>query len=58
MFVLVDDAGEVVTSVDVQVGDPVRGGDRFGQWGEWPGVGDALMRPVFVVEDLVLAERV
>jgi hypothetical protein len=46
---------EVVTSVDVQVGYPVRGGDRFGQRREWPGVHDALMRPVSVVDDLELA---
>jgi hypothetical protein len=30
MFVLVQHATEAVTSVDVQVGDPVRVGDRFG----------------------------
>jgi hypothetical protein len=47
--------GEAVTSVDVQVGELIRVGDRFGQWDEWPGVGDALVRPVGVVEDLVLA---
>ena len=58
MFVLVEDAAETVTSMDVQVGEPVRVGDRFGQWREWPDVGDALMRAMLVVEDLVLAERV
>ena len=46
MFVLVEDAAEAVTSVDVQVGEPVRVGDRFGQRRERPGVGDALVRPV------------
>lgn len=30
MFVLVKDAAEAATSVDVQVGEPVRVGDRFG----------------------------
>jgi hypothetical protein len=30
MFVLVEDATEAVASVDVQVGDPIRVGDRFG----------------------------
>jgi hypothetical protein len=30
MFVLVDDAAEAVTSVDVQAGEPVRFGDRAG----------------------------
>ncbi|WP_018830730.1 hypothetical protein [Salinispora tropica] len=58
MFVLVEDAAEAVTSVDVQVDETVRVGDRFGQWREWPGVSDALMRAMLVVEDLVLAERV
>jgi hypothetical protein len=43
--------------VDVQVGQPVRVGDRFGQWGEWSGVREALMRAVGVVEDLEFALR-
>jgi hypothetical protein len=30
MIVLVEDAAEAVTSMDVQVGEPVRVGDRFG----------------------------
>jgi len=58
MIVFVEDATEAVTSVDVQVGEPVRVGDRFGQRCEWSGVGDALMRSVLVVEHLVLAQRV
>jgi hypothetical protein len=45
----VEDPAEAVTSVDVQLGEPVGVGDRFGQRGEWP---------VRVVEDLVLAQRV
>lgn len=42
MFVFVEDASEAVVSVDVQVGEPVRIGDRFGQRCQWPDVGDAL----------------
>ena len=58
MSVFVEDAAEAVTSVDVQVGQPARIGDRFGQRREWPGIRDALVRPVFVVEDLELVQRV
>jgi len=58
MFILVEDAAEAVTSVDVQVDETVRVADRFGQWREWPDVGDALMRAMLVVEGIVLAERV
>jgi hypothetical protein len=57
VFVLVQHATEAVTAVDVQAGEPVWIGDRFGQRGEWPGVGDALMGPVRVIEDLELAQR-
>jgi hypothetical protein len=45
-------------SMDVQIGEPIRVGDRFGQRCERAGLGDALMRAVLVVEDLVLAQRV
>src|SRR5439155_24174004 len=55
VLVLAENAAEAVTSMDVEVGEPVRVGDRFGQRGEWSGVGDALVRAVGVVEDLVLA---
>jgi hypothetical protein len=48
MIVFLEDAAEAVTSVDVQVGEPVRVGDRFGQRCEWSGVGDALMRSVLL----------
>jgi hypothetical protein len=58
VFVLVQHTAKAITSVDVQTGEPVRGGDRLGQRGEWPGVRDALMGRVRVVEDLVLAQRV
>jgi len=55
MLVLVQDAAETVTSMDVQVGDPVWVSDRFGQRCEWAGVDYALMRAMLVVEDFVLA---
>jgi hypothetical protein len=35
-----------------------RADERHGQWLEWTGVGDALMRPVPVVELLELAQSV
>ena len=57
MFVLMQDAAEAVTSVDVQVGESVRVGDQFGQRCQWPGVRDALVRSVLVVEGLELAQR-
>jgi hypothetical protein len=44
-------------SVDGEVGEPIRVGDRFEQWDERPGVGDALVRPVLVVEDLEITQR-
>jgi hypothetical protein len=56
MFVLVQDAAETITSADVQLGELVRVGDRFGQRLQWPIVRDALVRPMLVVEDLVLAQ--
>jgi hypothetical protein len=55
MFVLVEGAAEAIKSADVESGKLVRIGDRFGQRLEWPGVGDALVRPVCVVEGLELA---
>jgi len=55
MFVLVQDAAETIASTDVEAGKPVQIGDRFGQRLEWSGVGDALVRPVSVVERLVFA---
>jgi diguanylate cyclase (GGDEF)-like protein len=58
MFVLVQHSAEAVASVDGQVGEPVRVGDRFGQRGEWSGVGDALVRTMLVIEDLKLAQHV
>jgi hypothetical protein len=46
------------TSVDVQVGESVRIGDRFGQRCQWSRVRDALVWPVLVVEAFELAQRV
>jgi hypothetical protein len=54
----VEDAAEAVTSVDVQVSQPVAIGDWFGQRNEWSGVRDALVRSVDVVVCLEFAERV
>src|SRR6185369_4700444 len=56
MFVLMQDAAEPVATADVERGEPVRIGDRFGQRLEWYGVRDALVRPVRVGERLVVAE--
>ena len=58
MFVLVQNTAETITSTDGQPGELVWVGDRFGQRLEWSGVGDALVRPVRVVEDFVFAEGV
>ena len=58
MLVLVEDAAEAVPSVDVKPGGGVRLGDGWGQWAQWPGVGDSLMWPVGVVELLELAQCV
>src|SRR5687768_16857403 len=58
MLVLVEDAAEAVASAYVKTGLPVRGGDRRGQGVQWPGVRDALVRPVRVVELLELPQGV
>lgn len=49
-LMFMEDAAETVTAADVKSGEPVQVGDRFGQRGLWPGVAEALMRSVFVVE--------
>ena len=54
-MVLVKDAAEAVSSAYVQPGEVVGVGDRFGQWVEGPGIGQALVRSVLVVEGFVLA---
>ena len=56
MFILVQDAAGTVGSMVGRVGESIRVGDQFGQRGGWPGVRDALVRPVYVVEDLELAQ--
>jgi hypothetical protein len=43
MLVMVKNSAEAVTTVDVQLGEQVRVGDRFGQRSECSGVGDALV---------------
>src|SRR5436309_2223139 len=58
MVVLVQDAAESISSSDVQPGELAGVGDRFGQWFERPGVGDALVGTVLVVERLEFAQRV
>jgi hypothetical protein len=58
MLILPQDAAETVASADGQPGEAVRVGDRFGQRLHLPGVGDALVGTVFVVERLEFAERV
>ena len=57
-LVFVDDAAESVSSADGQLGELVVVGDRFGQRRQGPGVGNALVRVVMVVEGLVLAQGV
>jgi hypothetical protein len=54
MFVLVKDAAESVASSYVEMRDPVWFGEWRGQWVQGPGVGDALVRSVLVVELLEL----
>ena len=59
MLVLVQDAAEAVASVDVEMGEPVGFGDRFGQGTEWCGACESAVGPVLLVEELlVLAQRV
>jgi hypothetical protein len=47
-----------VPSADGQLGELVAVRDRFGQRGQGPGVGDALVRAVLVVEGLTIAQGV
>jgi hypothetical protein len=55
MIVLVEDPAKPLVSSDVQVGDLVRISDRRRQWTQRPGVRDALVGPVVVVEGLEFA---
>ncbi|NMI54294.1 MULTISPECIES: hypothetical protein [unclassified Streptomyces] len=52
-----EDAAESVAFSYVEAGDPPRIGDRWGQWVQWAGVGDALMWSMPVVELLELPQR-
>lgn len=56
MIVLVDDPAKPLVSSDVQVGDLVRISDRRRQWTQRPGVRDALVGPVVVVEGFEFAQ--
>ena len=50
IFVLVQDAAESVASSYVEVDDLAGIGEWFGERVQWSAVGDALMRPMLVVE--------
>ena len=58
MVVLVKHPTESVASSYVKARDLVRNHERHGQWLKRPGVRDALMRPVPVVELLELPQGV
>jgi hypothetical protein len=58
MSVLVQDAAEAVASMDVEMGELVGVGDRFGQWAERSGACESAVGPVLVVERLLHAQRV
>lgn len=49
VFILVQEAAEVIASADVQVCDCGWIGDRLGERVQRPGIRDAPMRPVRVV---------
>jgi hypothetical protein len=57
VLVFVQGAAKVVVSADVELGDVYRVGDWWGQWVQRSGVGDALTRPMAVVESFELSER-
>ena len=58
MEILVDGAAESVVSADVQVGDPVRVGDRFGYRTQRGSLFHCLVRPVPIVVGFELAQGV
>jgi hypothetical protein len=58
MLVFVERAAEAVVSADVEMSDAPRIDDGYGQRVQRSGVGDALMRPVGIVEPFELPERV
>ncbi|MFI6537942.1 hypothetical protein ACIBHY_36200 [Nonomuraea sp. NPDC050547] len=53
-----EDSAEPVASVDVQVEDARRFGDRVGGGAEWSRLVEGLMGAVLVVEAFVLAQGV
>jgi hypothetical protein len=57
VVVFVKDTTEAVAPVDVQPGELARVGDRFGQRLERPEVRNPLLRAVWVVELLILVQR-
>ncbi|CAM5509781.1 hypothetical protein SANTM175S_06039 [Streptomyces antimycoticus] len=58
MSVFMEDAAEAIASSYVEASDLVRIGDRCEQWVQGPGVRDALVGPMSVVELLELPECV
>ena len=58
MFVFVQDAAEAVASSHVESGYPVGIGELGGQWVERPGVCDALVWTVSVIEVFELPQGV
>ena len=58
MPVLVEDSAEAVAPFYVEAAGGGQSRDWWGQWVQWPGVRDSLMRPVGVVELLELAQGV
>jgi hypothetical protein len=57
MLVFVERAAEAVVSADVEMSDAPRIDDGYGQRVQRSGVGDALTRPMAVVESFELSER-
>jgi hypothetical protein len=51
MLILMEHSAESVVPTYVKACDLVRGCQRLGQWLERAGVGDALVRPVPVVDE-------
>jgi hypothetical protein len=50
VLAFVEDAAEAITSADVEMGYLVGIGDRGWQRMQWPGIGDAPVRSVSIVE--------
>ena len=58
MLVLMEHSAKSVAPSYVKAGESVRRYERHGQWPERPGVRDALVGPVLVIEVLELAQGV